>query len=530
MNLSVPSQSTYLTINCDDFHKFHSKLQFDPYLPNECSLLALNVEDRSEEKLLDSCDFSDFSELYSNKKGILMRNNIEVQTIISCNAEKKGIQRGNIIENKIILCNTNDININTKKILGGNNAENIKLEKCLKKKRKREEKNKKNYKNSGNSFFPSISSQNNNFLFFENIQQKESRELENPQKTEDEKEEKTFSLMTSQSETEKRFDPNHQLKKTLCKTIEEKEEHLSVISQKQLTKEIKKFLCTKNEDSEDKMDTIKQFSYKSFQNERKNIKIEESRIPSFISLSGIFDKGKICKDNLKILWEGNTKIFQDISELKNLEKSGKITKRISNYLQMKKNNIKDNQLKQRKLDKSEMARKIITKILNSILDATNNYKNPQCIKISKPKKETLCGTVRADFILKFFEQAISSILSNDSNDTNKRSNKEKIQILLNDSTTKNFYEKETLLYKHLNLTVHDCIEIFRYEKEGRNFDFKLTDFLIEEFNAQNKNENQRWLKDYIASLILLTYNIELFFFIRKKNADQKNKEKGKRKK
>lgn len=179
---------------------------------------------------------------------------------------------------------------------------------------------------------------------------------------------------------------------------------------------------------------------------------------------------------------------------------------------------------------SEMARKIITKILNSILDATNKYKNPQCIKISKLKKETLYRHIQADFILEFFEQQIFSILSNDSSDTNRISNYEKMQILLNYSVPKNYYEKKTLLYNHLNLTVHDCINIFRYEKEERNFDFKLTDFLVEEFNAQNKKKNQFLLKDYIASLILLTFNIELFFFLRKKNEDQKNKEKQKRKK
>jgi hypothetical protein len=56
------------------------------------------------------------------------------------------------------------------------------------------------------------------------------------------------------------------------------------------------------------------------------------------------------------------------------------------------------------------------------------------------------------------------------------------------------------------------LDIFRYEEQNLHFKNKLVEFLIKQY-IEFKGDNQ-YKKDYIASLILLTYNFERFFYLR----------------
>ena len=80
------------------------------------------------------------------------------------------------------------------------------------------------------------------------------------------------------------------------------------------------------------------------------------------------------------------------------------------------------------------------------------------------------------------------------------------------------------------MTVQDFLNIFRYQKITANFkvEFKLVDYLFKEYKRYKeslKNNEIDSSKDYIASLLLLAYNFENFFYIRNKNGREFRKKK-----
>ena len=70
----------------------------------------------------------------------------------------------------------------------------------------------------------------------------------------------------------------------------------------------------------------------------------------------------------------------------------------------------------------------------------------------------------------------------------------------------------TFLNQHLCLTVQNCLDIFRYKLQNPYFKNKLFEFLNKEYIEFKDDIINR--KDYIASLILLVYNFERFFYLR----------------
>ena len=80
--------------------------------------------------------------------------------------------------------------------------------------------------------------------------------------------------------------------------------------------------------------------------------------------------------------------------------------------------------------------------------------------------------------------------------------------------------------KALSLTIQYYLDIFRYKLPNNQFKIKLVDYLIKEYKKnKDENENKKCeysLKDYIAALLLLTYNYERFFFLRLKRNFRKD--------
>ena len=280
-----------------------------------------------------------------------------------------------------------------------------------------------------------------------------------------------------------------------------------------------------------KIDKIKPFNITTFKEKDKNRINIKVHPPNFINLREIIN---LKEEFLSPLWDDPDKsIFKDKEDLFKVVESNefcKIYQDILNYLQGKKRN---NHNKKRKEYIDEMILKIKNKILYSYLKATNSFNEFKMRPISTIKHELVNKPILADFNLILLEKPLCLILSNKSNDdTKNKNNKKIIQEALNGY---NNGSKEKIIYSHLYLTFQNCLDIFRYVEKNENFNYKLVDFLFEEFksqvkkmekkNKEKKEENKAWIQQYIVSLLLLTYNYELFFYIRKMKSEKiKNKQ------
>jgi hypothetical protein len=279
---------------------------------------------------------------------------------------------------------------------------------------------------------------------------------------------------------------------------------------------------------------VEPFNYSIYQQKYKNnINFEENY--QYFSLEVIFNE---YGDFFIKLYP---KIFKDEDELVKMEEFG-ICKKIVNYLKAPEDEenkkIEDNKhqvmIKQeseeniskksniRKDDRDKMMLKILTKLASSFRKATNSFKEFKIRKIKIINPKLINEKLDAYFIFEYLRQHLYAILSNESSkDTNIESNKSIIEEIMKENN------KEKEVIKHLYLTVQKCLDYFRYKEENENFKYKLVDFLIEEFEFQTKKKGESisFSKEYIASLLLLTYNFERFFQIRKKNSENMKKKK-----
>lgn len=237
------------------------------------------------------------------------------------------------------------------------------------------------------------------------------------------------------------------------------------------------------------------------------------------------------------------KIFEDKNELIKMGEFG-ICKKLVDYLKdpedkankkiedfkhqvMIKQESEENLSKKkniRKDDRDKMMLKILTKLSSSYRKATNSFKEFKIRPIEIIKPKLINEKLDADFIFEYLRQPLYVILSNESSeDTSIKSNKSIIEEIMKE----NINNKQKEVIKHLNLTVQKCLDYFRYKEENEKFKYKLVDFLIEEFEfqTQKKKESISFSKEYIASLLLLTFNFERFFQIRKKNSENMKKKK-----
>lgn len=208
---------------------------------------------------------------------------------------------------------------------------------------------------------------------------------------------------------------------------------------------------------------------------------------------------------------------------KEIKDKDKANEKIEDKINEKKNN-KSKKKNNRIADPDKMTSKILNNLAFSFREATNSFREFKIRQIETIKYELINKKIKADFILEYLRQPLYLILSNvSSQDTTLKSNKSIIEEILN--LNKNNKSKEVIT--HLNLTVQKCLDYFRYKEENPRFKYKLVDYLIKEFASQKKKGDINFAKAYIASLLLVAYNFELFFQIRKKNSKNNKKKKNK---
>ena len=273
--------------------------------------------------------------------------------------------------------------------------------------------------------------------------------------------------------------------------------------------------CNEFEDEKMKIKIFNYENYTEFSYENnKDFKIE------FIPLKNII---QTYENEIKGLWNDKEKIFENKERLLKIENNNsKIYSNTSKYLNENKGIEKNDK---RKYDTDEMICKIKSNLSHSYIEATNSFQELKLRPISAINKNLINTKIKADFNLIYLKQPLYSILSNESTEGN--SNKIVIEKIMNDRNKRN-----QPIIKHLNLTIQNCLDIFRYKEKNNIFKYKLLDFLKEEYNYQIsiKKENSEICGEYIASLILVSYNFENFFYIRKKKERKEKKEKVKKEK
>ena len=275
-------------------------------------------------------------------------------------------------------------------------------------------------------------------------------------------------------------------------------------------------------------------------------------------LRGRANKEKEDKENE----EKEDKENEEIEDKENEEIEDKENEDIEDKANEKKNNKPKKKKIHRIADPDKITSKILNNLAFSFREATNLFEEFKISQIGTIKYELINQNINADFILEYLRQPLYKILSNESSkNKNKKSNKSIIEEIMN--INKNNKSKEVII--HLNLTVQKCLDYFRYKEENPRFKYKLVDFLVEEFESQKKKKEKSqkkkrkeksqndkkkekpqkkkkkeksqnykkkeiisFSKQYIASLLLLTYNFERCFQIKKINEENRNKNKNKR--
>ena len=260
---------------------------------------------------------------------------------------------------------------------------------------------------------------------------------------------------------------------------------------------------------------IKIFNYDNYKND--NYEFNEEFKIEFIPLKNIIQS---YESHIKGLWNDQPNIFENKDKLLEIEKNSnyKIYINTSNYLnEIKNTNKKEN----RKYDTDEMVTKIKTNLSRSYIEATNSFPELKLRKITTIKKDLINSRIKAKFNLIYLKHPLYSILSNESTEGNRN------QLIIEDIMNVRNKSGQPII-EHLNLSVQNCLDIFRYKIENNYFNYKLLEFLKEEYKSQTNDKKEKEYiekcKEYIASLILVSYNFENFFYIRKKK-EKKEKQK-----
>lgn len=229
-------------------------------------------------------------------------------------------------------------------------------------------------------------------------------------------------------------------------------------------------------------------------------------------------------ENIRNLWSNENGIFKDEKDFDEIIENEKICKNIINILNEKKETIEDKLSKPKKeieqLKRSqqldEMCQKFKTLLIQEIISSTNTFDEFKINKIEKIKKNKIYTSTKVDFQLALLDQRIISIISNDISGSNPKSNYLQIEKIENEYQENNEHSE---LYKHLNLTLQDCLDIILYKKEDihNKFRTKLIDFLSDVYKKINYKEDKddKIKKDYIAGLLLIGYNFKRLFLLKK---------------
>ena len=220
---------------------------------------------------------------------------------------------------------------------------------------------------------------------------------------------------------------------------------------------------------------------------------------------------------LEGLWKGQDAIFNNIYDLEN--RNGVIYSDLKNFLaKIKKYQSK----KDRRFNSDNMSEKIKTELNKMIYIPFNGYFKEKIEIIYQTKKSKNNG--KSDYNYVLLEMPIYSILSNN------LTNKQNIQEFFNEY--KGIEKKEINLFKYLCFKFEDCLDYFLFikkDKEGMFNNENIVKYLKKEYkklcynNEQTANKeikrekkikNKEDLKDYIASLLLLAYNLKRAYYLK----------------
>ena len=266
------------------------------------------------------------------------------------------------------------------------------------------------------------------------------------------------------------------------------------------------------------------FNYEDFKkNNPRNEKQDSKKKVDYTSIDNIF---KEYKDELQVF----SKIYEKESQK---IKEGIIFKNTCDFLENGKSSI---DIKQFYPD--SMINKFKTFILEASRKSIIKY-NTQ-LELKKIGKNKVNGPIRKNFNEAYLEQKLYDVFSNSIK------NKEILEKIRNNK--KDYFN----LNNHLDLTIRDCINYITYKNSDKenNFPNKIYQFLLlqkkifttevkgEEKNKRKKEKMKNFKEkgeilknDYIFSLILISYNFERFFYMKKgrdyreKNCNKTSKKK-----
>ena len=277
-----------------------------------------------------------------------------------------------------------------------------------------------------------------------------------------------------------------------------------------------------NQNSMNIPDYIKLYTFNKNYFDQLNYANENEKKSRDVIIKTISQISQQYEDKFKLLYENN--IFK-IDDLNKIENIGKIYKNTFDVMNGEKNNLNIKQF-----FPDNIITRFKTFVKNSNKDAINSFDEIKYNISSLKTGDKILENIGKGFNLIYLEQPLYSVLSNESNENEINSNYKKIEDIINKY---NQNKQITPLIEYLCLTVKDSIDILTYKKVDKynKYKIKIFDyaakeyekFKIDEKKAQEFGEDLEFLKkDYIASLILLAYNIEEYF-ARKKGRKKKKK-------
>lgn len=235
----------------------------------------------------------------------------------------------------------------------------------------------------------------------------------------------------------------------------------------------------------------------------------------YIKMENILEK---YNNQLRSLYEddnGNQgKIFENKDELIKIANNGKKYKHLSTYIE-KDQRYRKNEKEKRMSNSDKLIIKIKGKVISSFIDVLNSYEEFKKKKIKKINKKLVNKEANGDFNLDLLQIPLIRILKNC------QKNNERIKKIIRGADT----VERNSINSIVNLKFQNCLDIFRYKEDiegiGDKFNYKLVNFLKEEYKKQKGKIKEMDPKEYIALLLLAVYNYENILKKRKMNEKKK---------
>lgn len=173
---------------------------------------------------------------------------------------------------------------------------------------------------------------------------------------------------------------------------------------------------------------------------------------------------------------------------------------------------------ERSPDHDEISKRIKTSFFTSIIGIINSFDDLRDNQIKPLDKEIIYNESNSLFNLLLFNQRIFSIFGNKSNLAD---NEEIIRRII-DEYNKN--KEHCSLIEFLNLTMQYCFDIFLYMKEDPKnyFKTKIDECLFKIYQELHYFDEEEEKKDYIASFVILAYNLPRYFLVKPTRISKKD--------